>query len=218
MRWRCDGKANVDASSAELLVRISWCRSITCHAGIWRSNCADQAAAGAFIATGNDQQGAIDVATFNATYPMCRRQALDMKRLQRSTSLLPLFQQPIRASATPMATSTTAWSDHRQPAGRAGYHDDIALVRPNVMYSLPTPNSGPIGGQKLMLRMALQRRNHQGQAARTARQSRPRARYRSHAAHRHARGSSSRPLRRPFSRFEVNTDGQHPALGPSRVG
>jgi hypothetical protein len=113
--------------------------------------------AGAFIATGNDQQGTIDVANFQRYVPYVQMvQALDMKRLAALyVRFYPLFQQAYQSLGYPNGyfnDRLVVTIDNVLAA--PDITTDIALVRPNVMYQFADPKLEDLSaGQKLMLRM-----------------------------------------------------------------
>src|ERR1700722_8277102 len=113
--------------------------------------------AGAFIATGNDQQGTIDVANFQRYVPYVQAvQAIDTKRLAALYVLYyPLFQQAYQNLGYPNGyfnDRLVVTIDNLLAA--PDITTDIALVRPNVMYQFADPKLEDLSaGQKLMLRM-----------------------------------------------------------------
>ena len=113
--------------------------------------------AGAFIATGNDQQGAIDVANFQRYVSYVQTiQAIDMKRLAALyVRFYPLFQQAYQSLGYPNGyfnDRLVVTIDNLLAA--PDITTDIALVRPNVMYQFADPKLEELSaGQKLMLRM-----------------------------------------------------------------
>jgi Protein of unknown function (DUF3014) len=113
--------------------------------------------AGAFIATGNDQQGTIDVANFQRYVPYVQVvQGLDMKRLAALyVRFYPLFQQAYQSLGYPNGyfnDRLVVTIDNLLAA--PDITTDIALVRPNVMYQFADPKLEDLSaGQKLMLRM-----------------------------------------------------------------
>ena len=113
--------------------------------------------AGSFIATGNDQQGTIDVANFQRYVPYVQSvQALDMKRLAALyVRFYPLFQQAYQSLGYPNGyfnDRLVVTIDNLLAA--PDITTDIALVRPNVMYQFADPKLEDLSaGQKLMLRM-----------------------------------------------------------------
>jgi hypothetical protein len=113
--------------------------------------------AGTFIATGNDQQGAIDVANFQRYVPYVQTvQALDMKRMAALyVRFYPLFQQAYQSLGYPNGyfnDRLVVTIDNLLAA--PDITTDIALVRPNVMYQFADPKLEDLSaGQKLMLRM-----------------------------------------------------------------
>jgi Protein of unknown function (DUF3014) len=113
--------------------------------------------AGTFIATGNDQQGAIDVANFQRYVPYVQAvQALDMKRMATLyVRFYPLFQQAYQSLGYPNGyfnDRLVVTIDNLLAA--PDITTDIALVRPNVMYQFADPKLEDLSaGQKLMLRM-----------------------------------------------------------------
>jgi hypothetical protein len=113
--------------------------------------------AGAFIATGNDQQGTIDTANFQRYVPYVQAlQALDMKRLAASyMRFYPLFQQAYQSLGYPNGyfnDRLVVTIDNLLAA--PDIITDIALVRPNVMYQFADPKLEELSaGQKLLLRM-----------------------------------------------------------------
>jgi hypothetical protein len=113
--------------------------------------------AGTFIATGNDQQGAIDVANFQRYVPYVQTvQAIDMKRLAGLyVRFYPLFQQAYQSLGYPNGyfnDRLVVTIDNLLAA--PDITTDIALVRPNVMYQFADPKLEELSaGQKLMLRM-----------------------------------------------------------------
>jgi hypothetical protein len=112
---------------------------------------------GAFIASGNDQQGFIDTANFNRYVPYVQAvQALDMKRLAALyVRFYPLFQQAYQSLGYPNGyfnDRLVVTIDNLLAA--PDITTDIALVRPNVMYQFADPKLEDLSaGQKLMLRM-----------------------------------------------------------------
>jgi hypothetical protein len=113
--------------------------------------------AGAFIATGNDQQGTIDVANFQRYVPYVQVvQALDMKRMAALyVRFYPLFQQAYQSLGYP-----NGYFNDRLVVtidnllATPDITTDIALVRPNVMYQFADPKLEDLSaGQKLLLRM-----------------------------------------------------------------
>jgi hypothetical protein len=113
--------------------------------------------AGSFIATGNDQQGTIDVANFQRYVPYVQSvQALDMKRLAALyVRFYPLFQQAYQSLGYPNGyfnDRLVLTIDNLLAA--PDITTDIALVRPNVMFQFADPKLEDLSaGQKLMLRM-----------------------------------------------------------------
>jgi len=113
--------------------------------------------AGSFIATGNDQQGTIDVANFQRYVPYVQSvQALDMKRLAALyVRFYPLFQQAYQSLGYPNGyfnDRLVVTIDNLLAA--PDITTDIALVRPNVMFQFADPKLEDLSaGQKLMLRM-----------------------------------------------------------------
>ena len=153
------GKANVDRIfKPELLVR----HIVVSIDNLSRRHLAvelrpTKPLAGTFIATGNDQQGAIDVANFQRYVPYVQVvQALDMKRLAALyVHFYPLFQQAYQSLGYPNGyfndrlvaaiDDLLATPDLRGP---------IPLVRPNVMYLYADPKLEDLSaGQKALLRM-----------------------------------------------------------------
>jgi hypothetical protein len=112
---------------------------------------------GAFIASGNDQQGFIDTANFQRYVPYVQAvQALDMKRLAALyVRFYPLFQQAYQSLGYPNGyfnDRLVVTIDNLLAA--PDITTDIALVRPNVMYQFADPKLEDLSaGQKLMLRM-----------------------------------------------------------------
>jgi hypothetical protein len=112
---------------------------------------------GAFIATGNDQQGTIDTANFQRYVPYVQAvQALDMKRLAAFyMHFYPLFQQAYQALGYPNGyfnDRVVVTIDNLLAA--PDITTDIAVVRPNVMYKFADSKLEDLSaGQKLMLRM-----------------------------------------------------------------
>src|ERR1700729_3039336 len=112
---------------------------------------------GAFIATGNDQQGTIDVANFQRYVPYVQAvQAIDTKRLAALyVRFYPLFQQAYQSLGYPNGyfnDRLVVTIDNLLAA--PDITTDIALVRPNVMYQFADPKLKELSaGQKLMLRM-----------------------------------------------------------------
>jgi hypothetical protein len=112
---------------------------------------------GAFIATGNDQQGTIDTANFQRYVPYVQAvQALDMKRLAAFyVHFYPLFQQAYQALGYPNGyfnDRVVVTIDNLLAA--PDITTDIAVVRPNVMYKFADSKLEDLSaGQKLMLRM-----------------------------------------------------------------
>lgn len=112
---------------------------------------------GAFIASGNDQQGYIDTANFRRYVPYVQAlQALDMKRLAiLYVRFYPLFQQAYQSLGYPNGyfnDRLVVTIDNLLAA--PDITTDIALVRPNVMYQFADPKLEDLSaGQKLMLRM-----------------------------------------------------------------
>jgi hypothetical protein len=112
---------------------------------------------GAFIATGNDQQGTIDTANYQRYVPYVQAvQALDMKRLAGLyVRFYPLFQQAYQALCYPNGyfnDRVVVTIDNLLAA--PDITTDIALVRPNVMYQYADAKLEDLSaGQKLMLRM-----------------------------------------------------------------
>ena len=153
------GKANVDRIfKPELLVR----HIVVSIDNLSRRHLAvelrpTKPLAGAFIATGNDQQGAIDVANFQRYVPYVQAvQALDMKRLAALyVRFYPLFQQAYQSLGYPNGyfnDRLVVTIDNLLAA--PDITTDIALVRPNVMYQFADPKLEDLSaGQKLMLRM-----------------------------------------------------------------
>jgi hypothetical protein len=113
--------------------------------------------AGAFIATGNDQQGTIDVANFQRYVPYVQAiQGLDVKRLAALyVRFYPLFQQAYQSLGYPNGyfnDRLVVTIDNLLAA--PDITTDIALVRPNVMFQFADPKLEELSaGQKLMLRM-----------------------------------------------------------------
>jgi Protein of unknown function (DUF3014) len=112
---------------------------------------------GAFIATGNDQQGTIDTANYQRYAPYVQAvQALDMKRVVAVyVHFFPLFQQAYQSLGYPNGyfnDRLVVTIDNLLAA--PDIITDIALVRPNVMYQYADPKLEDLSaGQKLMLRM-----------------------------------------------------------------
>jgi hypothetical protein len=112
---------------------------------------------GAFIATGNDQQGTIDTANFQRYVPYVQAvQALDMKRMAALyVHFYPLFQQAYQALGYPNGyfnDRVVVTIDNLLAA--PDITTDIAVVRPNVMYKFADSKLEDLSaGQKLMLRM-----------------------------------------------------------------
>jgi hypothetical protein len=112
---------------------------------------------GAFIASGNDQQGYIDTANFQRYVPYVQTvQALDMKRVAALyLHFYPLFQQAYQSLGYPNGyfnDRLVVTIDNLLAA--PDITTDIALVRPNVMYQYADPKLEELSaGQKLMLRM-----------------------------------------------------------------
>jgi len=112
---------------------------------------------GAFIASGNDQQGFIDTANFQRYLPYVQAvQALDMKRLAALyLRFYPLFQQAYQNLGYPNGyfnDRLVVTIDNLLAA--PDITTDIALARPNVMYQFADPKlEDRSAGQKLMLRM-----------------------------------------------------------------
>ncbi|MFI4869705.1 MAG: DUF3014 domain-containing protein [Steroidobacterales bacterium] len=113
--------------------------------------------AGAFIATGNDQQGTIDTANYQRYVPYVQAvQALDMKRLAPIyLRFYPLFQQAYQSLGYP-----NGYFNDRLVVtidnllATPDITTDISLVRPNVMYQFADPKLEELSaGQKLLLRM-----------------------------------------------------------------
>jgi Protein of unknown function (DUF3014) len=113
--------------------------------------------AGAFIATGNDQQGTIDTANYQRYVPYVQAvQALDMKRVVTVyVHFFPLFQQAYQSLGYPNGffnDRLVVTIDNLLAA--PDIITDIALVRPNVMYQFADPKLEDLSaGQKLLLRM-----------------------------------------------------------------
>jgi hypothetical protein len=113
--------------------------------------------AGAFIATGNDQQGTIDTANYQRYVPYVQAvQALDMKRVVAVyVRYFPLFQQAYQSLGYPNGyfnDRLVITIDNLLAA--PDIITDIALVRPNVMYQFADPKLEDLSaGQKLLLRM-----------------------------------------------------------------
>jgi hypothetical protein len=112
---------------------------------------------GAFIATGNDQQGTIDTANYQryALYVQAV-QALDVKRLAALyVHFYPLFQQAYQALGYPNGyfnDRLVVVIDNLLAA--PDIVTDISVVRPNVMYQFADPKLEELSaGQKLLLRM-----------------------------------------------------------------
>jgi hypothetical protein len=153
------GKANVDRIfKPELLVR----HIVVSVDNLSRRHMAvelrpTKPLAGTFIATGNDQQGAIDVANFQRYVPYVQAvQAIDMKRLATLyVRFYPLFQQAYQSLGYPNGyfnDRLVVTIDNLLAA--PDITTDIALVRPNVMYQFADPKLEDLSaGQKLMLRM-----------------------------------------------------------------
>jgi hypothetical protein len=153
------GKANVDRIfKPELLVR----HIVVSIDNLSRRHLAvelrpTKPLAGTFIATGNDQQGAIDVANFQRYVPYVQAvQALDMKRMAALyVRFYPLFQQAYQSLGYPNGyfnDRLVVTIDNLLAA--PDITTDIALVRPNVMYQFADPKLEDLSaGQKLMLRM-----------------------------------------------------------------
>jgi len=153
------GKANVDRIfKPELLVR----HIVVSIDNLSRRHMAvelrpTKPLAGTFIATGNDQQGAIDVANFQRYVPYVQAvQAIDMKRLATLyVRFYPLFQQAYQSLGYPNGyfnDRLVVTIDNLLAA--PDITTDIALVRPNVMYQFADPKLEDLSaGQKLMLRM-----------------------------------------------------------------
>jgi hypothetical protein len=153
------GKANVDRIfKPELLVR----HIVVSIDNLSRRHMAvelrpTKTLAGTFIATGNDQQGAIDVANFQRYVPYVQAvQAIDMKRLATLyVRFYPLFQQAYQSLGYPNGyfnDRLVVTIDNLLAA--PDITTDIALVRPNVMYQFADPKLEDLSaGQKLMLRM-----------------------------------------------------------------
>jgi hypothetical protein len=112
---------------------------------------------GAFIATGNDQQGTIDTANYQRYVPYVQAvQALDMKRLAALyVHFYPLFQQAYQALGYPNGyfnDRVVVTIDNLLAA--PDITTDIAVVRPNVMYQFADTKLEELSaGQKLLLRM-----------------------------------------------------------------
>jgi hypothetical protein len=112
---------------------------------------------GAFIATGNDQQGTIDTANYQRYVPYVQVvQALDMKRLAALyVRFYPLFQQAYQALGYPNGyfnDRVVVTIDNLLAA--PDITTDIAVVRPNVMYQFADSKLEELSaGQKLLLRM-----------------------------------------------------------------
>jgi hypothetical protein len=112
---------------------------------------------GAFIATGNDQQGTIDTANYQRYVPYVQVvQALDMKRLATLyVHFYPLFQQAYQALGYPNGyfnDRVVVTIDNLLAA--PDITTDIAVVRPNVMYQFADSKLEELSaGQKLLLRM-----------------------------------------------------------------
>jgi len=112
---------------------------------------------GAFIATGNDQQGTIDPANYQRYVPYVQAvQTLDMKRLAALyVRFYPLFQQVYQALGYPNGyfnDRVVVTIDNL--LATPDIITDIALVRPNVMYQFADPKLEELSaGQKLLLRM-----------------------------------------------------------------
>ncbi|MGC2462098.1 MAG: DUF3014 domain-containing protein [Steroidobacteraceae bacterium] len=112
---------------------------------------------GAFIATGNDQQGTIDPANYQRYVPYVQAvQTLDMKRLAALyVRFYPLFQQAYQALGYPNGyfnDRVVVTIDNL--LATPDIITDIALVRPNVMYRFADPKLEELSaGQKLLLRM-----------------------------------------------------------------
>jgi Protein of unknown function (DUF3014) len=113
--------------------------------------------AGAFIATGNDQQGTIDTANFQRYVPYVQAvQAMDMKKLAALyVRFYPLFQQAYQSLGYP-----NGYFNDRLVVtidnllATPDIITDIAVVRPNVMYQFADPKLEELSaGQKLLLRM-----------------------------------------------------------------
>jgi hypothetical protein len=153
------GKANVDRIfKPELLVR----HIVVSIDNLSRRHLAvelrpTKPLAGTFIATGNDQQGTIDVANFQRYVPYVQAvQALDMKRMAALyVRFYPLFQQAYQSLGYPNGyfnDRLVVTIDNLLAA--PDITTDIALVRPNVMYQFADPKLEDLSaGQKLMLRM-----------------------------------------------------------------
>jgi hypothetical protein len=153
------GKANVDRIfKPELLVR----HIVVSIDNLSRRHLAvelrpTKPLAGTFIATGNDQQGAIDVANFQRYVPYVQAvQAIDMKRMAGLyVRFYPLFQQAYQSLGYPNGyfnDRLVVTIDNLLAA--PDITTDIALVRPNVMYQFADPKLEELSaGQKLMLRM-----------------------------------------------------------------
>jgi hypothetical protein len=113
--------------------------------------------AGAFIATGNDQQGTIDTANYQRYVPYVQAlQALDMKRFAAVyVRFYPLFQQAYQSLGYPNGyfnDRLVVTIDNLLAA--PDITTDIAVVRPNVMYQFADPKLEDLSaGQKLLLRM-----------------------------------------------------------------
>ncbi len=117
--------------------------------------------AGAFIATGNDQQGTIDVANFQRYVPYVQAvQAIDTKRLAALyVRFYPLFQQAYQSLGYPNGyfnDRLIVAIDNLLATPEVSLRD-IALVRPNVMYQFADPKLEQLSaGQKLLLRVGPQ--------------------------------------------------------------
>src|ERR1700728_3972576 len=112
---------------------------------------------GAFIATGNDEQGTIDTANYQRYVPYVQAvQALDMKRLAALyVHFYPLFQQAYHALRYPNGyfnDRVVVTIDNLLAA--PDITTDLPVVRPNVMYQFADSKLEELSaGQKLLLRM-----------------------------------------------------------------
>lgn len=112
---------------------------------------------GAFIATGNDQQGTIDTANYQRYVPYVQAlQAIDMKRLASLyVHFYPLFQQAYQSLGYPNGyfNDRLVFTIDNLLA-TPDITTDISLVRPNVMYQFADPKLEELSsGQKVLLRM-----------------------------------------------------------------
>ena len=130
--------------------------------------------AGAFIATGNDQQGTIDTANFQRYVPYVQAvQALDMKRLAALyVHFYPLFQQAYQSLGYPNGyfndrlvvtiDNLLAAPDIITDIAAGAAQRDVPVRRSEARRPLGRPEADAAHGPG-------ERRHHQGQAARAAR-------------------------------------------------